>query len=317
MISTRDLRQFLNQYFSDEELESLCFDHFPEVAQNFGAGMTKNRKAIELIGYCERRGRLADLYVVLQKQRPSHWETWLAATTVATNEAIGDDAASDGLFEKTGIELLTVPAGPFRFGEGDAAITFELPAFRIGRTPVTNAQYKRFLDDVRGYDVPYRTQSWAPPYNWNILLRTYPEGKADHPVVLVDYNDAMAYCQWAGLRLPSEQEWEKAARGDKDERIFPWGAAWVDGRCNTKEAAVGSTSAAGRYSPQSDSPYGCVDMAGNVWEWTGSHYAGLSQNVVMRGGSWDNPQAFARLSYRGSASARELGPHVGFRVALS
>jgi formylglycine-generating enzyme required for sulfatase activity len=91
--------------------------------------------------------------------------------------------------------------------------------------------------------------------------------------VYVTWHDAMAYCRWLArvtgraYRLPSEAEWEKAARGT-DGRIWPWGNKWDSKRCNSREGGPGNTTPVGQYSPQGDSPYGCVDMAGNVWEWT-------------------------------------------------
>lgn len=100
-------------------------------------------------------------------------------------------------------------------------ITVYLNAYLIDKYPVTNAQYKEFTD-ATGYPVPWQSAPLASPYNWDRNSRTYPKGKDDHPVVLVDWYDANAYAKWAGKRLPTEAEWEKAARGT-DGRIWPWG----------------------------------------------------------------------------------------------
>jgi formylglycine-generating enzyme required for sulfatase activity len=101
------------------------------------------------------------------------------------------------------------------------------------------------------------------PYNWDRQSRTFPPYKAGHPVVLVSWHDAVAYAGWAGKRLPTEEEWEKAARGT-DGRKYPWGDQELTPELCYFDRNVGGTTPVGRYSPQGDSPYGCVDMAGNV-----------------------------------------------------
>lgn len=213
---------------------------------------------------------------------------------------------------KTGIELIRIPAGPFLYGEDKQ--TIDLPDFWIGRYPVTNAQYKRFLDANPKQRVPYANDDWAKPYNWDQSRRDFPAGKGDHPVVLVSWHDVLAFCDWAGLILPSEQQWDKAARGT-DGRIYPWGDEWVDGRANTSEAGTGGTTPVGRYSPLSDSPYGCADMAGNVWEWTASWYDASQSGRVLRGGSWNDLRRFARVAFRNLNSPDFANYYFGFRVA--
>ncbi len=187
------------------------------------------------------------------------------------------------IHEKTGIELIHIPAGPFLYG--DDKRTIDLPEYWIGRYPVTNAQYKRFVD-ATGHE---------PPSHWK--EKNPPADKLDHPVVYINWDDAQAFCKWAGLALPSEEELEKAARGT-DGRVYPWSDDWADGRCNTMEAGVGGTTAVGQYSPQGDSPYGCADMAGNVLEWTESRYDDTQARRVVRGGSWYNVRPYARAACR-------------------
>ncbi|MBN1137800.1 MAG: SUMF1/EgtB/PvdO family nonheme iron enzyme [Anaerolineae bacterium] len=139
-----------------------------------------------------------------------------------------------------------------------------LAAFEIGRYPVTNAEYAAFVEGA-GYS--------APP-NWP--GGRLPEDLADHPVTAVTWRDALAYVDWLRertdkpYRLPTEAEWEKAARGD-DGRLWPWGDDWRAGLANCQPDGPGRTTPVGQVSPAGgDSVYGCADMAGNVWEWCSS-----------------------------------------------
>jgi len=140
-----------------------------------------------------------------------------------------------------------------------------LDEYWIGKTPVTNVQYRVF-EEAPGYEGP---EHWEE----DII----PKGKKEHPVVYVSWHDAVAFCDWLSyvssksISLPSEAEWEKAARGT-DGRTYPWGEQKPDIELCNFDDQVGDTTRVGRYSPQGDSPYGCVDMAGNVDEWTRSMY---------------------------------------------
>jgi len=194
------------------------------------------------------------------------------------------------LWKKTGKEMVRIPAGKFLYGEQREER--ELPEFWIDKTLVTNAEYKRFLDANPEHPVPFTEKAWAQPFNWDSQSRTFPEGKADHPVTLVTWQDAAAYAAWAGARLPTEEEWEKAARGI-DGRRYPWGT-WETDRCNTYKANIYSTTPVGHYSPAGDSPYGCVDMAGNVWEWTATED---DVGRVVRGGSFVNDRFSSRCTF--------------------
>lgn len=208
-----------------------------------------------------------------------------------------------------GKEMVLVPGGEFLFGEDK--IKWYLPPFWIDKTPVTQAEYKRFLDANPEHRVPSRSETWAQSYNWDQTRRTYPSGKAQHPVVLVTWYDAVAYAEWVGKRLPTEHEWEKAARGT-DGRAYPWGNDWCENHANTAESKIGGTSAVGQFSPQGDSPYGCIDMSGNVWEWTST--PDDAESYRLRGGSFDYYRYLARVAdvFRPYPEFSDF--YIGFRV---
>jgi formylglycine-generating enzyme required for sulfatase activity len=238
---------------------------------------------------------------------------------------------------------ICIPAGPFWMGslldDPDAHENetprreVNLPAYEIGRYPVTNAQYAHFLADNPDYPVPYSNEERAHPYNWDSQARIYPAEKADHPVVLVSWEDAMAYCHWlTGVTgrsycLPTEEEWEKAARGNFPEvRRYPWGDEWQPGLCNTRELRRDSTTSVREFERAYWNPFGVVDMAGNVWEWTVSWYEPYPGSFyksehcgqiyrVVRGGSWENSCQRARISCRARYEPNVRRPYLGFRIA--
>lgn len=231
-------------------------------------------------------------------------------------------------------EMVYISGGGFLMGsdEGNenerSMHTVCLEAFYIDRYPVTNEEYKRFVD-ATGHPVPCYEIEWddLDEYNWDPEARTPPEGKEKHPVVLVTREDAKAYAAWDGKRLPTEAEWERAARG-ADGRRWPWGNEFVEGRCNTKETKINATTPAGQYSPEGDSPDGVGDMVGNVWEWTSSLFRPYPYDVndgresqeaegwrVLRGGSWSNPLDRARCTARLDGDFLFFS-NVGFRCVV-
>ena len=243
-------------------------------------------------------------------------------------------------WKKAEMEMVLVPAGPFTMGSAEDAphaLADEKPAhpvfmsaYYIGRYPVTNQQYALFID-ATDHRIPYvdpLEDRSAQPYNWDQEFKVSPVGNEDHPVVLVSWDDATAYCQWAGLYLPTEAEWEKAARGT-DGRTYPWGNEWDPARCNWDK---GGTSPVSHYSPAGDSPYGCADIIGNAWEWCADWYGRdyyrngpprdppgptTGQNRVMRGGAFLYDAWNLRCAYRdGAPPARRLVT-MGFRCAIS
>lgn len=163
-------------------------------------------------------------------------------------------------------EWITILAGEFLMGERSEQHKLYLPEYQISRVPITNAQYALFIKATE-YQAPMHFEAGRPP-----------KGKESHPVVNITWYDALAYCAWLSkmtgknISLPSEAEWEKAARGDKDKRGYPWGDEFDASRCNTRELGLGDTSPVGIFL-EGASPYGVLDMSGNVWEWTRSLYS--------------------------------------------
>ncbi len=208
------------------------------------------------------------------------------------------------------LELIRIPAGEFLMGSDKAKDRYardnELPQhnvyvseFYIGRYPITNVQYAAFKK-IR-----------------------MPSGQENHPVINVSWNDAQTFCQWLvkqtgkASRLPTEAEWEKAARGING-RIYPWGNERDKSKLNSSESGVNGTTPVGIYSPVGDSPYGLADMGGNVWEWCADWYdekeyqrqasnninvrdpqgPASGENCVLRGGSYSAQAWYARCACR-------------------
>jgi formylglycine-generating enzyme required for sulfatase activity/predicted Ser/Thr protein kinase len=226
-------------------------------------------------------------------------------------------------------EMVFVPAGEFLMGSSDAdkdagsdekpQHTVYLDAFWIDKYEVTNAQYKQCVGAGRCQQPSTTSSSTRSSY--------YGDSKYDnYPVIGVSWRDAILFCEWAGKRLPTEAEWEKAARGAAG-RIYPWGDRYDISKVNA-DGKVGDTTAVGSY-PAGASPYGAMDMAGNVWEWVADWYdakyyasspkdnpTGPSGSArVLRGGAWDSYQYFVRAADRNSIYPDYRLINVGFRCA--
>jgi eukaryotic-like serine/threonine-protein kinase len=283
------------------------------------------------------------------------------ACTTAT-PAPSFDIGSTQISEKDGMVMVFVPASEFTMGSEDGPLNelpvhkVTLPDFWIDQTEVTNAMFARFVEETGyqtdgekggcSYMVDLTTEKWHciadavwdHPHGADSDL----DGLESHPVVQVSWNDARAYCAWADRRLPTEAEWEKAARSD-DARKFPWGNEEVNGNLlNLGDEAYGTawsmrgindgyqfTSPVGHY-PEGVSPYGAFDMAGNVWEWNSSlskpypydpndgredpSAGGLR---ALRGGAWDDFEFNLRtmIRFRGGPTFRVS--YIGFRCADS
>lgn len=214
-------------------------------------------------------------------------------------------------------KMVKIPKGKFLYGKSKRKKNIDHD-FEIGAYPVTNSEYKEFLNDKEN-------KEYSIPEDWNEDKRTFPEGKEHHPVVNVSFYDALKYCEWKTekekeklhgykYRLPTEFEWEKAARGT-DGREYPWGDEFDKGKCNSDESGINDTTPVDKY-PDGVSPYGCYDMSGNVLEWVNSWYP-KKMSRVLRGGSWANVQNYARAVYQCWLEPDVLSNFIGFRVVLS
>ena len=236
----------------------------------------------------------------------------------------GVGVRADGLPD---IDWVEIPGGEFLYGENRAQRY--LDAFWMARYPITNAQYQAFID-AGGY----REERW-----WQVLAERIEapyeprRSQPNRPRERVSWYEAMAFCAWLSerlgttIRLPTEQQWEKAARGS-DGREYPWGDGYHSGYANINETwdkvgehNVGQTTAVGLY-PQGRSPYGILDLAGNVWEWCLNKYEkpddtspGGKDQRVLRGGSWGYYRDNARASYRYYRYGPDFRSNdIGFRV---
>jgi formylglycine-generating enzyme required for sulfatase activity len=258
------------------------------------------------------------------------------------------------LTEATLPDLARIPAGEFLMGAADAAAD-ERPVHRvsvseffIGRFAVTNDEYARFVR-ATGHPAPSLRglplvagggrdlifKELAAPYVWE--AGHPPPGRSTHPVVLVSFDDAVAYCKWLSentgraVRLPTEAEWEKASRGDVPGRRYPWGDDIDASRCNFLEDPSAKhqrgTRPTGTYPPNA---FGLRDIVGNVWEWVsdwyGSEYYGSGDMNdprgpsngslrIVRGGSWVTDDAMMlRCAYRHKVPPDTYAYSIGFRV---
>lgn len=262
------------------------------------------------------------------------------------------------------LEFIPVPQGAFAMGspeDNSLADDDEKPRhnvdiphdYWVARYPLTNARFEEFVQAK-----PYRTtaEEAGSGYAWDGKKwkgikgadwrhprgpKSSLKGKEDHPVVQVSWLDAMAYCRWMNeqfgselpdgciFRLPTEAEWEKAARGPYGNE-WPWGNEFDPGKCNSREGGKGDTTPVGAYSRQGDSPYGAADMVGNVWEWThtkwekypyqaedGREREDESSLRVLRGGSFYNDRGGACCASRGWVPPYDRLDYAGFRVVVS
>jgi serine/threonine-protein kinase len=248
-----------------------------------------------------------------------------------------------------GMVIVYIEAGDFMMGsQGDPQARADedpqhrvfLDAYWIDKTEVTNAMF-RIFSDATGYRTEAEQRGSAKVYNggvWEDVSGAnwqHPRGPSsnlngmdNYPVVMVSYNDANQYCSWAGGRLPTEAEWEKASRGTSGQ-IYPWGNQSVSAQFANYNNTVGHTTAVTEYS-LGVSPFDLLNMSGNVWEWVSDWYdpsyygkspssnpfgAGSSGNGTrtLRGGSWTSPDIDMRSATRSATTPDNAKENIGFR----
>ena len=273
--------------------------------------------------------------VEIPKAKPPRDQEKAKAESGAFEPASKYEPVVHAIYTFGSIEFVMVPSGRFLMGSTENDIDYiddetpqhsvELPYnYYLARFPITNKQYAAYTEAKSLHH---------PVKNW--------EQKQDHPVANVSWNHAMAYSKWLNdllrgvlpdglvLRLPTEAEWEKAARGEKG-LIYPWGDTFDNTKCNTYGARKGGTTSVQAYSPQGDSPYGCVDMSGNVYEWTHSLYEPYPYNPndgredgkahgdrVLRGACFGSTGREARCASRDRNLITSRSVYRGFRVGIS
>lgn len=218
------------------------------------------------------------------------------------------------------LDMVAVPASWFWMGQDDGPLSSRpqrrvyLDGFNIDRTEVTRADFAQFIE-----------AGGLPGSSWGAsTLRAEP----DLPVTGVLWSEAASYCQWSGKRLPTEAEWEKAARGSSRD-AYPWGSRWNKNRANTLESGIGGVVAVGSY-PKGASPCGALDLIGNAAEWVADTFdsryytsapdhnppgPSIVTDHVLRGGSYASPKEHASVYFRDSSHSARPNPRVGFRCA--
>jgi serine/threonine-protein kinase len=257
----------------------------------------------------------------------------------ATPKAPAKPTESSWVRPKDKMPMMLVPAGKAAIGRNDEGLdsrpmhVVALDAFLIDKYPVTNRMFSQFLNGMgnqteggtKWYDDTARNARLKWSGNCWLVMRNY----AAHPIVSVSWYGAVAYCRWAGGRLPTEAEWEKAARG-LDNRIYPWGNQAPTYEVANYQGYQVSTSPVGSF-PKGASSFGVLDMAGNVWEWVSDWYGhdyyarsllinprgpDTGATKVVRGGSWFNIDRHLKVSYRSYSNPATRTANLGFRCVV-
>jgi len=229
---------------------------------------------------------------------------------------------------KVAIRWVKIPGGTFEMGDFIGDLRKELMCRPVHRVTVSSFEMSQTEVTVEQYAVFLRNTGHSEPPEWKTQTAT-----PDRPVVFVSWYDAAAFAKWAGARLPTEAEWEYAARGGLSRQMYPWGSEPPQGRANLGKPWENGNGwkkylmKPGMFPPNG---FGLFDMAGNVWEWTadrfGPYQSGLAVNPtgsrtgnlrVMRGGAWNSTESFVRNAIRGPSDPNVKKPHIGFRIARS
>ena len=287
-------------------------EEHPTLVTNVVAGMTE----VSVRDFSERGARKA---IVVDTGRTAEvaFKILPGVSAMSPSDLIPVGSNPQGHEEywraKDGALVVRVPAGDFLMGspEGEGEPRerpqrgVRVPEFLIDKTEVTWRQYRKFAE---------RTGSPLPP----APISGSPD---DYPVSNVLWKEAHRYCEWVGGRLPTEAEWEKAARGTNGQK-YPWGEHWDPLRCNSWMRGPKRPVCVGSY-PDGVSPYGVMDMAGSMWEWCASWYrenndpnGSTPTRRVLRGGSWISQSLWVRAAYRHSATPTSRNVHNGFRCVL-
>ena len=227
--------------------------------------------------------------------------------------------------------MALIPAGEFIMGSDDTEIENAIKKSGAKAKWYSDEKHKRKINLSSFYiDIHEVTNSNYKKFDLN---HSFPSNRAKHPVVNIKWDKANGYCKWAGKRLPSEEEWEKAARGT-DGRIYPWGNEFDRLMCNSYESGLGGSARVGQFAQETSgstvfggttevdkyndgkSPYGLYDMSGNVWEWTDTLYNQEKELRVLKGGSWLTPPISTRSAVRLGESPDMESNDYGFRCAM-
>jgi formylglycine-generating enzyme required for sulfatase activity len=336
---TKNLVELIRLSFDEEELRELTFELDFDY-EDLSASLGKFSKVKKLVEIFEETHRLSQLIEAARAARP-HVEWPDIDHPFSQAELYGESAKPFLPYEPDKDDMILIKAGPFLMGHsaGEKVSAYEqpqhevdLPAFYLCKYPVTNAQYAKFIQETKH----------PKPEKVGWLGLNPPRQKLDHPVVNVSWDDALVYCDWLQeqtgrpYRLPTEAEWEKAARG-ADGRLYPWGNEWDPSRCN--HSSQGTTAVVKAYVTGA-SPYGCLDMLGNAEEWTSTlwgtdpaasdfPYPYQAQDGrenlkaegivyrIFRGGSYESKPDKLRCTARNWYAPDSKDRRRGFRLALS